>query len=72
MVLTSGQTYFFILCQTVFAIVVCKAIYNLTRIRMISGGHTCKALEALRREVSDARRLALIAYNKAAKKDGGQ
>lgn len=68
MVLTSGQTYFFILCQTVFAVIVFKLVHDLIRIRRINHGSSCKALGELRKEVYETRRLALIAYNKAAKR----
>jgi hypothetical protein len=72
MVLTTGQTYFYILCQTVFAITVFKLVHDLIRIRMISRGSSCKELSVLKKEVTEARRLAIMAYNRAAKKDGGQ
>lgn len=68
MVLTTGQTYFYILCQAVVAVVICNMIHSLLRIRMLHRGTACKALDAIKKEVSDTRRLALLAYNKAAKK----
>lgn len=72
MVLTAGQTYFYILCQTIVAVVAIKIVHDLIRIRMISHGSSCKALEALKKEMTETRRLAVMAYNRAAKKDGGQ
>lgn len=71
MVLTTGQTYFYILCQTALIGYVCHLIFNIIRIKMINDG-PCKKLKETQKEITEVRRLAMLAYQKASVKNGGQ
>lgn len=72
MILTSGQTYFFIFCQALVACFLIYIIYNAYRMYTMSAG-PCKALRSetkrLEKEISSVRRLALIAYNRTHKEE---
>lgn len=72
MILTSGQTYFFIFCQALVACFLIYIIYNAYRVYMMSAG-PCRALRSeakrLEKEISSVRRLALIAYNRTQKEE---
>ena len=72
MVLTNGQTYFFIFCQAAVACFAINLIFNAYRMYMMSAG-PCRALRSeakrLEKEIASVRRLALIAYNRTQKEE---
>jgi hypothetical protein len=64
MTLTGGQTYFFIFCITVFAVVAVRTAFAVYRIHHASHG-PCSACKALKSKLDITYRIAATALAKA-------
>lgn len=63
MVLSNGQTYFYILCQWFVIGYVVKVTSELIRMYLVNKA-PCRGLRDLENEVKTVRRLALVAYQR--------
>lgn len=63
MVLSNGQTYFYIFCQWAVIGYIVKVTSEIIRMYLVNKA-PCKGLRDLQKELNLVRRLALVAYQK--------